>query len=261
MLYLRTLKVYLKSRPLLSFFYFVSSCLFFGSILFQANVKTLVNKSLFPEEGKYFHMIIKGQSDYSFLKDKLVDLPGVDKVNIVDASVLGKRTAEVIKELALDLPDGIKKFKYTGLTVYMGKDLGSRNLALLKEYVSRIVGKGNLTTTSSVSNNKSKEVSSFKATIKKAPQFYLIIPFAIVWNLLFFLFVSGYKQFASVYERYQRKSGVAFLGTFTFSMIPLMLTFTGSLFITQVVAYEFLVTFLLLFAITYFSTRKKIWSN
>lgn len=258
MLYLRTLKTFLKNRPVLNAFYLVVSFVFFAAIINQGVIKEEVNRKLFPGEGRYFHMIVKGSKDYSFLKEKLEDLPGVTKVEVVDGGVLGKRTTEVIKELDLDVTKIAKKLTYTGLTVYMEKDLGSRNLSLMKEYVARIVGKDNLTTTSTIERKTKKKSNWLITTLKKIPQLYLITVLAIIWNILFFMIVSSYKQFSFIYERYQRRNGFAFWGVLLLTIAPFLIAIASSLS-NGLKPYEILVSFTVLLSLAYFSTRRLKW--
>lgn len=259
MFYLRTIKLFIKSRPLFTTFYVIFSVLFFNSILLQRTVKEEVNTKLFPEEGRYFHMIVKGDRDYSFLKEKLEDLPGINQVKIVDQNTIGQKTAEVIQELDLEIPVNIKKTHYTGLTVYMAEDLGKRNLELMKEYVARIVGKDNLTTTSIIEAKKAKDQNWLIATLKEMPQIYVVTVLAIIWNLMFFIFISQFKQFSFVFERFQRRKEFGFWGIVNFNVAILSVAILLNIFINGLKPLETLIIFFGLLSIAYMATRKTRW--
>lgn len=257
MLYLRSLLKYIKTN----FFFYTSfvliTCLFFFSIIQQSWIKKNFNTYLFPVEGRYFHLVLKGERDYSFLKQKVEDLPGITNVEIVDSSYIGSRAKMLMEELDLELPKEVKKIQYTGMTVYMEQDLGNKNLNLLKEYLGRIVGKDNLTTTSIIKNAKDKKSNNLLEVFKNAPHLVLVIILAIIWNLMFFIFLTRFKLYSSLVEKFQRKSGITYSGILITLGTPFVLVTCLSTLISNIRLYEISILAGTILFLTYFVTKIK----
>ena len=153
----------------------------------------------------YFHALISSGRNIDAIKDKLINVAGVQDVRIKSASHLKQQT----KELLVDL--GLKELyqdeNYYGLQVFLDVRLAQRTYTLVKEYLIRLLGKKNITL-SRVKGIKTVVQKNRESSFRLIHQwgYWAILGVAgILWVLSLLGITSDFKRYCYLIEEYQRR--------------------------------------------------------
>ncbi len=100
------------------------------------------------EQEIYFNALIKSSIPTNSLRHKMVNLPGVTKVTITPSTSLQSKLKETLSNVELDLPKEVASTDYQVLKVSLANNINASSLALIKEYLVRVVGESSLTLSS-----------------------------------------------------------------------------------------------------------------
>jgi hypothetical protein len=211
MFYIKFLKNIFNGHKIITSAFIV--CTILTTLFLQQSkfIQRKVDKAFNSNKGIYFHALIKGDQNFNYLRTKLTSFPGVGRVELKGQEYLKNQVKNLLASLGEANTSGPS---YTGLTVYMTKDVGARSMNLLKEYIGRIVGVTNLETSRIIKENKNIKETGFKGVLIN--KFALIgnILLFTVWSFLFILFTGNVKKYVVIYQNYQRRRNI---------VLPLML--------------------------------------
>lgn len=261
MFYLNFLRnIFLSSKTKVSLFLLISG-IFFATIVFRAPLHKYFASMVSSDRGGVYHILVRGDQDYSYLATKLSDFPGIDHVEITSEGDLGINDTQIAKELEVELPKDLIESNHTVFSVHMSSMLGRKNLSLIKEYISRIVGKNNIVTSSEYSEvNRQAMMAEQETSILENLDLYLIALICFVWNVLFYLVSVEIKKHAYVYQAYRRNGSTSFnfLSLLLISMIVISTAIGAVLTSINILEVSALIAFVLL--LSYLATRRVRWN-
>jgi len=158
----------------------------------------------------YFFALITSNDDVSEVARKLARLPGIKDVKVEDPKKIQKEAKELIHNMGVDVPEYLLESEYKGMKVILNKEVNERSMALIKEYIVRLIGVGQVT----LSNVKVDD----QALDAKYVQLYhffesygvvsLSLVLLIPWFVLLLFFRRNVRKTAFLIEHYQRKNNV-----------------------------------------------------
>ncbi len=213
---------------------------------------SLENKLKMEKPLPYFHALISGKHQIESIQRRIISLPGVKRVRVKANEDLAAKAKEFA--LDFDLADlGVELSKFSGLQVYLNPDMNSRSFSLIREYISRLSGKDNVTF-SPIKNPdlymlKTKE--TFIKIIKKYGPLSLLALSLLLWVFSVWLTRKEFVRKMYLIEQYQRKDWVAlksFLGgnlvLITLLCLGILITFKtiNIIFLFSVILFLFIVS-------------------
>lgn len=200
----------------------------------------------------YFNALITDKINLSSVQRKMTRLPGVEKVTIKKTLDVGKELGSLSKELGSDIVKGLADLNYASVTVELANGLQVRSESLIKEYLTRLVGKTGV----AISDiKKPKKLSLSKndpyLTINNWGDIYILSIVFVLWVVSCLTLVRYLKNYAYLIEKFQRKKNVAFKiymgGFLTISL----LAFLVNLYFKPTFIWEAWVTFAVLITISW----------
>lgn len=256
------LKIIFKS-PLRGFF------LFFFSIVmvFSIGQKSFLEEQflkVIPENkaGAYFYALISTSESYQNVARQVSLLPGVFKVEVLSEAQIKDEVKNILGNLQVTLNQTMLDLNYAGLKIIYTKDLKPRAQDLIRDYLTHLVGEGNITLGTIKLNDQSLDKrNQFIGVIKAwGYSLYLFIIF-LFWVASLLLVRAKIAEASYLLECYQRKRKVGIkMATFGLSLIYVMsVATTFVLGMPQI--FNLLIT-LMIFAIGVLLHSKKYqWEN
>ncbi|AUN99287.1 hypothetical protein DOM21_04530 [Bacteriovorax stolpii] len=202
-------KILFKS-PVRGFFLFFFSILFVFSIG-QKNYLEEQFTRMIPENkaGDYFYALIASSESYQSVARQMSALPGVFKVEILSEAQIKEEVKNILGSLQVDMTDSNLDLNYAGLKVIYTKDLKPRAKDLVRDYLSHLVGEGNITLGAIKSNDQiADKRAQFIGVIKTwGYSLYLFIVF-IFWTISLLSVRAKIAEASYLLESYQRKKKV-----------------------------------------------------
>ncbi|MBC7429880.1 MAG: hypothetical protein H7336_14800 [Bacteriovorax sp.] len=202
-------KILFKS-PIRGFFLFLFSIILVFSIG-QKNYLEEQFSRMIPENkaGDYFYALISTTESYQNIARQMGQLPGVYKVEILSEAQIKEEVKSVLGSLQVDMTDSKLDLNYAGLKIVYGKDLKTRAKDLIRDYLTHLVGEGNITLGAIKSNDQiGDKRAQFISVIKTwGYSLYLFIIF-IFWVVSLLSVRVKIAEASYLLENYQRKQKV-----------------------------------------------------
>ena len=219
------LKIFSKS---LAYSKIASTIMFFSLVaLFvtQLNIERIerlvLNQDSLLDKNPYFYAIIPETSNINYLKRKLIDLPGVKKVGLLSQKKIKEHVRTVLESTQVSFDSNLLDLNYSGLKIGISPDLKKRSLNLIRNYIKRIAGEGDVTlgaVKKPLSNEKSKKRGSIILTLVGLfPLLFLSIYFSSLA-----LIGKNLRKECWLIEVYQRKKNI-FRKCMILSQLPIIL--------------------------------------
>jgi hypothetical protein len=214
-------KILFKS-PLRGFF------LFFFSILmvFSIGQKTFLEDQflkMIPENkaGSYFYALIASTESYQNVARQMAVLPGVNKVEVLSEAQIKDEVKGILGSLQVNLNQTTLDLNYAGLKVIYVKDLKPRAQELIRDYLTHLVGEGNITLGSIKLNDQSLDKrNQFIGAIKSWGYSIYLFVVLIFWMISLLSIRAKIAEASYLLESYQRKSKVGVkMASFGLSLI------------------------------------------
>lgn len=214
-------KILFKS-PLRGFFLFLFSVL----LVFSIGQKTFLEDQflkMIPENkaGSYFYALIASTESYQNVARQMAVLPGVHKVEVLSENQIQDEVKGILGSLQVDLTQTTLDLNYAGLKVIYAKDLKPRAQELVRDYLTHLVGEGNITLGAIKVNDQSLDKRNhFIGAIKSwGYSLYLFIIF-LFWMISLLSVRVKIAEASYLLESYQRKRKVGVkMATFGLSLI------------------------------------------
>ena len=186
MLYINHLKRVIVLMPLRVIFLLVTSFLIFGLMGNKPIISEYVGV-LAKEKTRtaYFNALFNANVEIKDIQRKLVKLPGVDKVVILDSETIEKSVSKVVSGMNIDLKLDPKSLITSGVRVEFAAELGIRAQELVRDYLLRLAGEKN-STLGSLNNPKDR---SFKKSLIILNNYFNFVFWTVV-VLIMFLWLS-----------------------------------------------------------------------
>jgi hypothetical protein len=229
MFYLNQFFKILFKSPLRGFFLFFFSIVMVFSIGQKAFLEEQFLKMI-PENkaGSYFYALIATSESYQNVARQMSVLPGVFKVEVLSESQIKDEVKGILSTLQVNLNQTTMDLNYAGLKVIYAKDLKPRAQDLIRDYLTHLVGEGNITLGAIKVNDQSLDKrNQFISVIKSwGYSLYLFIIF-LFWMISLLSVRVKIAEASYLLESYQRKSKVSVkMASFGLSLIFLLSVLT-----------------------------------
>lgn len=261
MFYLKeVLKIYKKNFTATMFFNFVSVSLLVLLINFGF-LQNQINHYLPKIENEhYFDALVSSKINTEMLTRKILELPGVLKIDALKQSEVKNEINKINNELNLTKDEISELSSMTALKVSMTPELNQSSINLIREYMQRITGADNIVLGSvSKKINQELEVKNVLNIIKSWPLQVAGVVLVLFWILSFFNVRFEVKRVAYIIESFQRKNLVAFKIMATMISIVLTVSILLSYIILSPNLYSLLLISSFSFFIPYALCGKKVW--
>lgn len=202
-------KIIVKSpvRGFFLFFFSVALVLSIGQKTYLENQFT----KMIPENkaGDFFFALIASGESYENVARQMSVLPGVFKVEVLSEEQIKEEVKGVLGNLQADLTDTTLDLNYAGLKITYARDLKPRAKELIRDYLTHLVGDGNITLGAIKSADQlSDKRTQFIDVIKSwGYSLYLFIIF-IFWTISLLAVRIKIAEASYLLEQYQRKQKV-----------------------------------------------------
>jgi hypothetical protein len=178
---------------------------------------------LIPENkaGSYFYALIASTESYQNVARQMAVLPGVHKVDVLSEAQIKDEVKGILGSLQVNLNQTTLDLNYAGLKVIYAKDLKPRAQDLIRDYLTHLVGEGNITLGAIKLNDQSLDKrNQFIGAIKTwGYSLYLFIIF-LFWLISLLSVRVKIAEASYLLESYQRKRKVGVkMASFGLSLI------------------------------------------
>ncbi len=214
-------KILFKS-PVRGFFLFFFSILMVFSIGQKAFLEDQFTK-LIPENkaGSYFYALIASTESYQNVARQMAVLPGVHKVEVLSEAQIKDEVKNILGAMQINLPETTLDLNYAGLKIIYAKDLKPRAQELVRDYLTHLVGEGNITLGAIKVNDQTLDKKNQFITAIKAWGYsiYLFIVF-MFWMISLLSIRAKIAEASYLLESYQRKRKIGLkMASFGLSVI------------------------------------------
>ncbi len=178
---------------------------------------------MIPENkaGSYFYALIASTESYQNVARQMAVLPGVHKVEVLSENQIKDEVKSILGSLQVDLNQTTLDLNYAGLKVTYAKELKPRAQELVRDYLTHLVGEGNITLGAIKANDQAYDKrTQFIGVIKSwGYSLYLLIIF-IFWTISLLSIRVKIAEASYLLESYQRKRKVGVkMASFGLSLI------------------------------------------
>lgn len=180
------------------------------------NVENFLSLTGKSHNSPYFNALVKSQSDLDSVIRKMKTLPGVKSVSVREAKSFKKEVAALKSRFGSSVLSGISGLNYQNLKIELESGVFKKNQKLIREYLSRLVGRNKVTmgTVRKPRTLKLKKSDPLFSLLKLGDK-YLLIILTFFWLFSGFLIAKPLKASSYIIEKFQRKSqtDIKILGT------------------------------------------------
>ena len=166
---------------------------------------------LIPENkaGSYFYALIASTESYQNVARQMAVLPGVHKVEVLSETQIKDEVKGILGSLQVSLNQTTLDLNYAGLKVIYAKDLKPRAQDLIRDYLTHLVGEGNITLGAIKLNDQTLDKRNQFISVIKSWGYSLYLFIVCLFWLISLLSVRVKIAEASyLLESYQRKRKV-----------------------------------------------------
>jgi hypothetical protein len=232
MFYLNQFFKILFKSPVRGFFLFFLSIL----MVFSIGQKSFLEEQflrMIPENkaGSYFYALIASTESYQNVARQMAVLPGVHKVEVLSETQIKDEVKNILGAMQINLPATTLDLNYAGLKVIYAKDLKPRAQELVRDYLTHLVGEGNITLGAVKQNDQTLEKrNQFITAIKSwGYSIYLFIVF-VFWMISLLSVRAKIAEASYLLESYQRKKKIG-LKMASFGLSIIFIISVGATFI------------------------------
>ena len=210
MFYLNQFFKILVKSPARAFFLVIFSILLVFSVGQKAFLEEQFLKMI-PENkaGSYFYALIASTESYQSVARQMAVLPGVYKVEVLSENQIKDEVKSILGALQVNLTQTTLDLNYAGLKIIYNKDLKPRAQDLVRDYLTHLVGEGNITLGAIKANDSVVDKrTQFIGVIKTwGYSLYLFIIF-MFWTISVLSVRSKIAEVSYILENYQRRRKV-----------------------------------------------------
>lgn len=170
-------------------------------------------------KGASFHVLIRSDVNVARVGRKLRSLQGVFQVVPLAESQIQKKVQKTLSQLGSEeLVKEALNLGYNGLKIIFNKQVDMRVQSLVRDYLSKLVGKDNIIMGETLARQKSDRlIDRILVSMKRWGGLGIYGVLAILWLTLFILWAKGFRQEAILLQRFQRRKNIA-LKSYTLMM-------------------------------------------
>lgn len=166
---------------------------------------------MIPENkaGSYFYALIASTESYQNVANQMAILPGVHKVEVLSETQIKDEVKGILSSLQVNLNQATLDLNYAGLKIIYAKDLKARPQELVREYLTHLVGEGNITLGAIKINDQSLDKRNhFIGAIKSWGYSLYLFIILLFWVITLLSVRVKIAEASYLLESYQRKSKV-----------------------------------------------------
>lgn len=232
MFYLAEFFKVIKVNKILASVLFVSLFSIYTISLFQYEIEKELSLNGKIKNTPYFNALLRENIDINTVRRRMIMLPGVSSVELNQNSSIEKEVSALKEVFGGDLIENLSTTKYQRLRVELDKGIKAKSFNLIKEYLSRLVGK-DAVTIGQMKRPKDIQLKNDDVLFQflKWADTYALILFSILWIISSVLILVPMFKRAYIIEKFQRKNHVLYklMGTGFFSY-ALLIVCIGFLF-------------------------------
>ena len=228
MFYLKEFSKLFRSNLILSSILIFSVFGLVSSTLQKEKIKSELSLSQKTNTIPYFNALVSNKINLESIKRKMINLPGVFKVNVAQTHGLAEELGHLKKNFGQDIIGELSALNYKKLKIELEEGIHAKNQELVREYLSRLVGKESLTmgAVKTPRNINLKKDDSLLVFAQYA-DIYLTIFFMALMAICVLLLMKPLNNQAYIIEKFQRKtkvnikvlmSGVSCIGLVSFAV-------------------------------------------
>lgn len=182
--------------------------LFVSSLQFKSDIRgffSLENKTV---SSPYFNALIDSDREADYIARKMRNLPGVEGVEVKKSESVAKEIGSFLRELgeSSELMSG----GYSSFKIFLDKSANGQSRRLIREYMSRLAGKKEVTFSGVKTPSLRKSAGSpLYAFFSKYAPYHIAAVAGIGWLFTLWLVAFPLKSQCFVIEKFQRKSGTS----------------------------------------------------
>ena len=180
-------------------------------VIYMGNINLFKNQvlGLYPEylKGPYFYGLLSATENHLRIKRKMLLLPGVNKVKIIEKNDVKNQALEILDNLNMGKEEEFN-FDSIGMEVALDRDVNARGQELIRGYLKRLSGENNITLGKVYPPSISKPLKENLDLFNRYGGIGVGFVLLIVWLLAFFALKKKVKKVSFLIEQYQRKRGV-----------------------------------------------------
>jgi hypothetical protein len=211
-----------------TFFFLIS----FSFVLISGNWKLIKEKifELYPDyaKGPSFFALISSDQDYLNIQRKLVSLPGISSVMILEKDEVKEQTKKLVENFQLKDED-LGFLNFIAVEVIFDKNITVRGQELIRNYLIKLAGENNVTLGKINFPPENDGIKSLLDFINIGGEWAVALIFGFMWFFALFILRKEVKKSAYLIEQFQRKNFVEIKilisGTFIFYLISSGLVF------------------------------------
>lgn len=233
------------------------------SIFSRENIEQkLLGKISISGQESFFYALIDDKENQPRVARKLRSLPGVKRVDLLSSNSISTKATEVVKSIGLGIESQLLNLNYSGLKITFAKEVSKRSITLIRDYLSRLVGKDKLT----MGGVKEPDLKNVKLSgvlnfFKGWGTRLFITVLFCVWLIVFFGFEENLKQESYLIESYQRRQHVSLkmllAGMASICVLAFAISF---LFFNTPNAISLIIAFFIMSFVVLLQVRTKQWA-
>lgn len=181
----------------------------FVALIFQTQIANKM-KSFVSGESKnaYFHALVEGRENHSRIARNLMNLPGVEDVQILSEDLIKDQVKDIIGSISVDIPESLFQLNYAGLKIVFAQGLKENSQNLIRDYLNRLVGNSQITMSAVQAEEETRQKGFWHFMIEHYGFWILWSLLIFTWLSIVFFFVEGLRRQSYLIEQFQRRRNV-----------------------------------------------------
>ena len=210
MFYLSQFLILIKKHPLRGISFFALGTLAVFTSLQNELVEKYMRKIFFtPEENAYFHSVIFTEVDELRIRKKLVDLPGIKKVQLINPDIIKDKTNALLDSYGLDSNDEILKLNQFGFKITFEEGVHKMSQDLVRSYMIKLIGVKNIVLGPVKNKKYTGGGKNVLLWLHEWGSYLICLIFFTGWLFSGLLIMKSIRRSSYITEQFQRRNHVA----------------------------------------------------
>lgn len=209
MFYLKEFSKLFKNHLMLSIILAVAIMGLVTSVHQREFIKSELSLNQKTHNMPYFNALVSDKINLDSIRRKMKMLPGVFAVSVVENKDLNKELGHLKNNFGSDIISELSSLNYKRLKIQLEEGVHLKNQQLVKEYLSRLVGKKDLTI-GSIKNPRQLKIKQDDSLMQLLNyiDIYLVGFFMVLLTITIMLLLKPVNNQAYIIEKFQRKNKV-----------------------------------------------------
>ena len=173
-------------------------------------------------QAPYFYALVSRGEDYTSMLQKLWQLPGIGKIQVLEQNALTEKALSLVGHLG-EMADDFLATNFTGLKITFTTEAGPRSQQLIRDYMQGLMREEDLTLGPTVQQEGQR--LAVWATLD-----WIMVCWALVTGVTGLIFGRQLRQAAYLLERFQRRQRYA--AKMLWPLVGLVVLISAAAFLT-----------------------------